>query len=55
MNDYEKAKGQIESSIHVGIAAEEDWDGPSVKPDDLTDKQIAWLAAWLAGEGFSRA
>lgn len=28
--------------------------GPSIKPGDLTDEQIAWLASWLAGEGFSR-
>lgn len=42
---------RIEASIRLGIAAEEDWDGPSIKPGDLSDEQISWLASWLAGDG----
>lgn len=51
-NTYEKSKPRLEASIRMGIAAEEDWPGPSVKPGDLTEEQIDWLASWLAGEGF---
>lgn len=42
---------KIEAAIHLGISAEEDWDGPSIKPGTLTDDQIKWLASWLVGEG----
>ncbi len=52
MSTYEEAKPRLEASIRLGIAAEEDWPGPSVKPGDLTEEQIDWLASWLAGEGF---
>lgn len=45
---------EISASIHLGIHAEEDWDGPSIKPGTLTDEQVAWLGGWLASEGWSR-
>lgn len=48
---YDEAKPRIEASIRMGIAAEEDWSGPSVKPGELSDDQITWLASWLAGDG----
>lgn len=50
-NTYHEAKPRILASLYMGIAAEEDWDGPSVKPGDLTEEQIDWLASWLAGDG----
>ncbi|MBN9214732.1 MAG: hypothetical protein J0J04_07950 [Microbacterium sp.] len=34
---------RIEASIRLGIAAEEDWDGPSTKPGDLSDEQTCSL------------
>jgi hypothetical protein len=49
---YETAKPAIHASLYAGIAAEEDWDGPSVKPGDLTNAQVEWIASWLAGDGF---
>lgn len=49
--DYDQSKRRIEADIRLGVAAEEDWDGPSVKPGALTDEQISWLASWLAGCG----
>lgn len=48
---FEESKPRIEASIHLGIGAEEDWDGPSIKPGTLTDDQLSWLASWLAGDG----
>lgn len=42
---------KIKAAIITGISAEEDWPGPSIKPGELSDAQIEWLAAWLAGEG----
>lgn len=51
MTDYDRRVAQIESSILLGIAVEQDWDGPSIKPGELTDEQIQWLARWLAGDG----
>lgn len=50
-NDYHESKAKIHASLQMGIAAEEDWAGPSVKPGDLTDQQVEWLASWLAGDG----
>lgn len=54
-NSYDAVRARLEASIRLGIAAEEDWDGPSIKPGDLTDDQIAWLASWLAGDGCDKA
>lgn len=51
--DYDGAKAALNAAIQLGIAAEEDWDGPSIKPGTLTSEQVEWLASWLAGEGFS--
>jgi hypothetical protein len=42
----------IAMSIRVGIIAEQDWEGPSIKEGDLTEEQIDWLASWLAGESW---
>lgn len=50
-NDHHASKAKIIASLHMGIDAEENWDGPSVKPGDLTDAQIEWVAAWLVGDG----
>lgn len=47
---FDQDVAAVEASIRLGIAAEEDWDGPSIKPDDLTDEQIRWLASWLVGD-----
>lgn len=49
--EYDNAKAKIKTSIIAGITAEEDWDGPSINPGTLTDEQVDWLAAWLAGDG----
>lgn len=54
MSEHSDNYQAIYNSIHLGISAEEDWDGPSVKPGDLTDAQIEWLASWLAGEGIGK-
>lgn len=48
---FEEISSRLTSHIHLGIAAEEDWDGPSIKPGTLTNEQIAWLGSWLAGCG----
>lgn len=53
LSGYSTAKAKILASIRLGIAAEEDWDGPSIKPGELPDDKIEWLAAWLAGDGIS--
>jgi hypothetical protein len=45
---------QIAASIRLGIMAEQDWDGPSIKPGALTEEQVDWLGSWLAGEGYTR-
>ncbi|MET4703071.1 hypothetical protein [Frigoribacterium sp. UYMn621] len=45
---------QIAASIDIGIWAEQDWDGPSIKPGKLTDDEVQWLGAWLAGESFGK-
>lgn len=48
---------QIAGSIHLGIDAEADngdESGHYIRPGDLTDEQIDWLGAWLAGEGWHR-
>lgn len=47
----ENPVAKIKTAILVGIQAEEDWDGPSIKSGVLTDEQIEWLASWLASEG----
>lgn len=49
---YEDDRARIRESIKEGIWFEQDWDGPSIKDGDLTEKQISWLASWLAGDGF---
>ena len=49
--DFKVERDRLEASIRLGIEAEADWEGPSIKPGTLTDEQIHWLAAWLAGEG----
>lgn len=48
------AKHSLYASIQLGIDAEEEWEGPSIKPGTLTDEQVCWLASWLAGEGFRK-
>ena len=53
--DAQVTVARLEASIRLGISAEEGWDGPSVKPGDLTDAQVGWLDAWMAGEGWVRA
>lgn len=54
MSDYEKNKAEIENTIRVGIAAEEDDEflGPVVS--SLTNDQVKWVSAWLASESFGR-
>ena len=47
-------RGDVEADIQLGIMAEEDWDGPSVKPGQLTNEQIARLGAWLEGCGYAK-
>ena len=54
MSDYCANRDTIYNSIHLGILAEVGWDGPRIKPGQLTDDQIAWLASWLAGDGIGR-
>jgi hypothetical protein len=53
LSGYATAKAKILASIHLGVMAEQDWDGPSIKPGELSDDKIEWLAAWLAGDGIS--
>lgn len=46
---------EIWAGIHLGIQAEQDSGDPNIiSPEELTNDQIAWLASWLAGEGFHR-
>lgn len=42
---------KISRALRIMINAEENWDGPSVKPNDLTSEQIDWIGAALASEG----
>ena len=45
----------ISKALHMGITAEaDDFESASVPPGVLTNKQIDWIGAWLAGEGFKR-
>lgn len=48
---YEQTVARLTASIHLGIIAEDPWDGPSIKEGELSDEQINWLASWLAGDG----
>ena len=50
--EYSDTCNRMAASIRLGIAAEDAWDGPSIKPGTLTDEEIEWLASWLAGEGW---
>ena len=50
--EYNDTRDRMAASIRLGIAAEDAWDGPSIKPGTLTEDEIEWLASWLAGEGW---
>ena len=52
MDKWEKTCEDMEFSIRLGIEAEEDWEGPSIKPGEITDAQVSWLSSWLIGEGW---
>lgn len=50
-NEFAADVARLAASIRLGIAAEDGWDGPSIKPGQLSDDEIDWLASWLAGDG----
>jgi hypothetical protein len=53
-SDYDRNKAALESSLTLGVVAETD--NPDLRDvvTTLTDDQVEWVAAWLAGEGFHR-
>lgn len=54
MSEFTNTVAELRADIVLGIMAEDAWDGPSVKPGDLTDDQIEWLASWMAGCGWKK-
>jgi hypothetical protein len=44
----------IRHSLEMGIIVETDNPNLHEIVTTLTDAQIGWIAAWLAGEGFTR-
>lgn len=51
MDNYFTNKSEILNSLHLGKTVEEESIAAAVS---LTDEQINWISAWLAGEGFSK-
>lgn len=49
---YASAREQIERSLRLGIEVESDDESLAWIVGSLTERQIIWIAEWLAGDGF---
>lgn len=52
--EFDRQIDSLSMDIRFGIMAEDDWDGPSIKPGELSPENIKWLASWLVGCGWTK-